>query len=191
MGLITRAEINGGLEGRFSTGFKRYRYWAGIGSGIILGLIFVTSGVGKILEPIEFLTVLTNTSFLPLELSVLVAQWLPWVELVLGLSLIVGISMKFISSVSFLLVIGFIFQNVWLIRHGFATDSCGCLGRFESLLELERQITLSSQNALYMDIGMLALTLIILFCYPGEFFTLRPWFLTRRKTTDDFRNNVS
>ncbi len=155
----------------------RYRHCDGIGAGIILGLIFVAGGMGKILEPIESLTVLTSTSFLPQELAVLIAQWLPWVELLLGLFLILGISAKFTSSVSFILVIGFIFQNAWLISHGLATDDCGCLGRFGNMLEIERQITLSSQNALYMDIGMLALILIILFCYPGKFFTLRPWFL--------------
>ena len=155
----------------------RYRQWSGIGAGIILGLIFVASGVGKILEPIEFLTVLTSTPFLSTKLVILISQWLPWVELVLGLLLIVGISAKFTSSVSFILVIGFIFQNAWLIGHGLGVDDCGCLGRFGNILEIERQITLSSQNALYMDIGMVALILIILLCYPGKFFTLRPWFL--------------
>ncbi|MFC1932303.1 MauE/DoxX family redox-associated membrane protein [Chloroflexota bacterium] len=154
----------------------RYRHWAGIGAGIILGLIFITSGVGKILEPTEFLTALTSTSFLTIKLSILIAKWLPWVELLLGLSLIVGISAKFMSSVSFMLVIGFIFHNAWLITHGLATDDCGCLGGFGNMLEIERQITLSSQNALYMDIGMVALILVILFCYPGKFFTTRPWF---------------
>ncbi len=155
----------------------RYRHWAGIGSGIILGIIFVTSGAGKIAEPGEFLTLLSYTSFLPPELAILIARWLPWVELVLGLCLITGVSAKLMTSVSSLLVIGFIFHNAWLITHELATEECGCFGRLENILEIERQITLSSQNALYMDIGMLALVLIILFCYPGKFFTLRPWFL--------------
>ncbi len=154
-----------------------YQYLVAAGAGIVLGLTFVASGVGKILESSEFLTVLTSIPFLSTKLSVVIAQWLPWVELALGLFLIVGISAKFTSSISFILVIGFIFQNSWLITHGLATDDCGCFGRFGNMLEMERQITLSSQNALYMDIGMVALILIILHCYPGKFFTLRLWFL--------------
>jgi len=176
------------FKGGFLTRTMRYRHWAGIGAGIILGLIFVTSGVGKIAEPSEFLALLSYTSFLPPELAILIARWLPWVELVLGLFLIAGVSAKFMTSVSSLLVIGFIFHNVWLITHGLAAEECGCFGGL-NILEIERQITLSSQNALYMDIGMLALVLIILFCYPGKFFTLRPWFLTRRKITSGSGNS--
>ena len=165
-----------------------YRYWLAIGSGIVLGLIFITSGVGKIIDPGEFLSVLANIafySFLPLELVVPVARWLPWLELVLGLSLIMGISAKFMASASSLLVIGFIFQNTWIIVHGLDLNGCGCLGAFEKQL----QIIGSSEIALYIDVGMLALVLIILFCYPGKFLTLRPWFLIRRIITNGFRNN--
>lgn len=161
----------------------RYRKWAGIGLGIVLGIIFITSGIGKIAEPTEFLTLLSYTSFLPPELSIIVAQWLPWVELVLGLYLLTGIATKVFSSVSCLLVISFIFHNSWIITHGLAAEDCGCFGKIEKILEIERQITLSSQNALYMDIGMLALIVVVLLCYPGKFFTLHPWwwFLTERK----------
>jgi len=168
-----------------------YRHWAGIGAGIILGIIFVVSGVGKIAEPVEFLTLLSYSSLLPPKLSIIVAQWLPWVELVLGLYLITGISAKIFSGVSFLLVFGFIFHSAWLITQGLAAESCGCFGGIENILEIKRQIILSTQNALYLDIGMLALILIILFYYPGKFLTLQPWWsvLTSRKTAGDSGNN--
>ena len=184
MGLIKNQDKRWFKE-EFLSRVMRYRYRAGIGSGIILGIIFVTSGAGKIADPIGFLTLLSYTSFLPLELSIIVVQWLPWVELVLGLYLITGIAAKIFSSVSCLLVIGFIFHNSWLITHGLATEDCGCFGRIENILEIERLVTLSSQSALYMDIGMLALIVIVLFCYPGKFLTLHPWweFLRGRKTT--------
>ena len=148
-------------------------YWLAIGSNIALGLIFLVAGVGKIADQTDLLTILVETSILPSEVVSLVAQGLPWIELVLGLFLIIGIAAKFVASASTLLIIGFIFHNTWIIEKGFEMDGCGCLG----MLERELQIILSSEMARYIDIGMLALILIILFCYPGKFFTLRPWFL--------------
>ncbi len=171
----------------------RYRYWVSVGASLILGLIFVASSVGKIAEPSEFLTALASASFLPPKVSTLIAQWLPWVELVLGLLLITGISAKLAASASSLLVAGFIFYNTWVIEHGLGLDDCGCIDvrAIEEMFKLEQQIKLSSEMARYMDIGMLALILAILLCYPGKFFTIRPWwwFLTERKTTGGSSNN--
>jgi len=154
------------------------RYWLALGSSIILGVIFVTSSVDKLIDPTEFLTALGYSGFLPLGLMALVARWLPWVELILGLCLVIGISAKFMASASSLLVIGFIFQNTWVIELGLETDGCGCIGPIR-MLEREIQIISSAEMARYVDIGMLALGLIIISCYPGKVFNLRPWFLKR------------
>lgn len=161
----------------------RYRRWAGIGSSLLLGIIFILSGVGKIADPSGFLTAL-NYTFLSPNLGILIAYWLPWIELVLGLYLVTGIFAKIFSSVSGFLVTGFIIHNIWLMTHGLATEDCGCFGGIENILKIERQITLSAQGALYMDAGMLVLLLIILFYYPGKYFSLEPWWWssTRRKS---------
>ena len=154
----------------------RYRYWAGIGASLLLGLILLVSGAGKIAEPAELLAVLNETSVLPETAAALAAQWLPWLELVLGILLVMGISAKFMASASGLLAIGFIFNNSRAIEQGLEINGCGCFGVFEI------GIISSFEAARYMDIGMLALTLIILLCYPGKFFETRPWFLAKRKT---------
>ena len=39
---------------------------------------------------------------------------------------------------------------------------------------------LTVRSSLYVDIGMLALVLIILFYYPGKFVRIRPWYLKSR-----------
>jgi len=51
------------------------------------------------------------------------------------------------------------------------------LGIMERIIHVE----LSTTGALYLDIGMLALVLIILFCYRGNFLNIHPWFLGRSK----------
>ncbi len=162
-----------------SRAVMRNRYWLAVGSSIILGVIFITTGASKIVDPTEFLTMLGYSALLPLKLQVLVGRWLPWVELVLGLFLVIGISVKFMAGVSSLLVIGFIFQNSWIIELRLETDECGCMGRL-AIFEREIQIISSAAVAQYVDIGMMVLSLIILSCYPGNVFTLRPWFLKRR-----------
>lgn len=153
-----------------------YRYWLAIGSSIILGLIFLVAGVGKIANQTGLVAILVETSIVPSKLVGLVAHRLPWIELALGLCLIVGISAKFMASASCLLVIGFIVHNTWIIEHGLEIDSCECWG------EIGRQtgIVMSSEMARYIDIGMLALIFFILLWYPGKFFTIRPWFSIQR-----------
>lgn len=190
MEIIKRA-VQRWFKGGFLKGGVRYKRWAGIGSSMLLGIIFVTSGVGKIDDPSELITLLSYNSFLPHNIILLIAYWLPWVELLLGLYLIVGLSAKIFSGVSCFLVAGFIFTNAWLITRGLANKSCGCFGGIENALKIERQVTLTSQGALYMDIGMLVLILVILLYYPGKFLSLEPWwwFLTRRKITGNSRNN--
>ena len=153
----------------------RYRYWLGIGSGIILGLIFVVSGLGKLLSQAESFKAIFNPfpDFLAPVFAEAVFSWLPYVELIIGLLLIVGIAAKLMAIFSSVLIVGFITNNSWLISRGLGYEPCDCFGVMERIIQVE----LSTTGALYLDIGMLASVLIILFCYQGRFFTLRPWFL--------------
>ena len=149
----------------------RSRYLV-IGAGILLGLIFLVAGASKLADQSGLVAVLVETSILSEEMILFVARWLPWLEIVLGLCLILGIAPRLMASISTLLVLGFIFHNAWIIKYGFEIDGCGCLG----IIEKETQIVVSSQIALGIDIGMLILSLFILFYYTGKFFNLRPWF---------------
>jgi len=139
----------------------RNRYWAGIGASIILGLILIVSGLGKLPNQAEFLATILSKSFLPPLLAHLVSRWLPAIEVALGSLLIIA-------------------HNSWVIYQGLGYEPCGCLGILDRFL----QGKFSTINALYMDIGMLALVLIILLCYPGKFFAIHPWFLRRGKIAE-------
>jgi len=164
-------------------GFVRYRNQIAIGAGIILGLIFIASGIGKIIDPTAFRNTLLKTALLSWNLSVILAYVIPWLELVLGICLALGIMLKPAAGVSFVLIMGFIAQNILMIKMKLTEDNCGCFGGLEQILELEKQLHLSAQGALYMDVIMLILTLIILFGYTGIFFTLKPWFIQKSGMT--------
>ena len=151
---------------------KYSRRWAGISGSIILGLIFIISGAGKLLHQSDFLDTLLTHSILFPELALWVTYLLPWVECVIGVLLVIGISARLLASLSAVLIAAFITNNGWLIAKGLAYKPCGCFGIFEKLFLDE----LSSLESLYLDIVMLALVVLIISCYPSRFLTVRPWF---------------
>ncbi len=157
----------------------RYKYWIGIGASIILGLIFVAAGLGKLLyqtEPVWIFSYPLPDFFTPAFIKTFFI-WLPWIELIVGLLLIIGIAAKLMAVFSSALIAGFITNNIWLLSHGLGYEPCGCFG----ILERITQAKLSTTGSLYLDIVMLALALVILFCSQSNFLNIYPWFLTRSR----------
>ena len=159
------------------------RHWLAIGASILLGLVFVVAGLGKLLQPAEAFKIFFTSypaylvDFLTPVFFKAIFTWLPRIELIVGLLLIMGIAAKLMAAFSSMLIAGFIANNSWLLSQGLGYEPCsGCFG----MLERITQARLSTVGALYLDIGMLVFVLIILFCYPGNFLTTRPWFFRKR-----------
>ena len=156
----------------------RYKHWLGLGASITLGMIFLVSGIGKLLlqEGKLFETFFPGfLDFLSLDQTRLLFYGLPYVEIAIGTLLIVGFATKLIAALTALLIAAFIASNVWFITHGMGFEPCGCLGIFDRLF----QSKLSTQQSLYIDIAMLALILITLLCYQRSFTSIRLWFLKK------------
>ena len=158
----------------------RGKHWLAIGAGILLGLVFIVSGLGKLPYHGEFLTIVLSKSLLTLPQAIVIARWVPWVELVLGSLLIIGIAAKLMASLSAALIVVFIANNSWMISLGLGNEPCGCFGWFEHLSLLQ----FSTIEALYLDVGLLVLVSIILLFYPRSLFTIHPWFLVRGKIAE-------
>ena len=161
----------------------RGKHWLAIGAGILLGLIFVAAGLGKLLQPSEAFKIFFTSyptslqGFLTPAFFKAIFIWLPRIELTVGLLLIIGIVVKSMAALSSVLIAGFMANNSWLISQGLGYEPCSdCFGMLERII----QARLSTVGALYIDIGMLVLALIILFYYPGNFLTACPWFLRRK-----------
>ena len=154
-----------------------YKHWLGLGASIILGIIFFISGIGKLLAQEELFETLFPgfLDFLSLEQTRLLFYGLPYVELVIGTLLIIGVGTKPVAAFSLLLISAFIASNVWFITHGMGFEPCGCLGIFDRLF----QSKLSTQQSLYLDMAMLSLVLITLLCYKRNFTDLYPWFIKK------------
>lgn len=159
----------------------RFRFWAGVAASIILGLVLVTAGVGKLPQPAETFDLLYA---LQIPITPVIADALSLsltvIEVIIGLLLIIGVVGKLMAIFSALLTAAFIANNSWLLSQGLGHESCGCFGVLETVFVGD----LSTQAALYIDIGMIVLALIIIFVYPDRFLNIRPWFLRIRDTVN-------
>jgi len=159
-----------------------YRHWIGVGVGIILGLILVAAGLGKLLYQFESFPILSFAfpHLLSPVFTKIIFTLLSYVELIVGLLLIIGIAAKLMAAFSLALIAGFITYNGWMLSHGLGDEPCGCLGIVETIARVKFLVI----NALCFDVGMLGLALLVLFCYQSSFFNIYPWFLRRGKIAE-------
>jgi uncharacterized membrane protein YphA (DoxX/SURF4 family) len=94
-------------------------------SRLVLGGIFTYASYDKILHPFEFAEVVYNYQLLPDVLVNLVSLFLPWLELLVGLSLILGVWLPGAVLICNLLLMVFFSTLVFNIARGLDID-CGC-----------------------------------------------------------------
>jgi uncharacterized membrane protein YphA (DoxX/SURF4 family) len=154
----------------------KVRFWLTLVPSLLLAIVFLTSGIGKLLGHSALLLSMSTLAFFPHWLQYLIVNVLPWAELVMGLFLLAGILTQLVSFVSCILVACFIFQNSWMIMHGYSNEPCSCFG----ILDRVFLGKLSTTNALYIDIFMLVLAILIYFAYQGKLVNWRPWYLKKK-----------
>ena len=59
-------------------------------SRLLLGIVFIYASIEKIIDPVSFSSNIDNYHITPIELNNLAALIIPWIEIVIGLSLIFG-----------------------------------------------------------------------------------------------------
>ena len=96
---------------------------------ILIGSILLVSGIEKLLAPYQnFLYVIQAYEFLPSYLETISAMVVPWVELFVGLFLILGFWTELALIGSLLLFGSFIVIVGQALLRGLAIDQCGCFG---------------------------------------------------------------
>ena len=91
---------------------------------ILLGLIFIIASIDKIIDPAGFARDISNYHFVPFGFENIIAIILPWLELFIGLGLILGIMVDGASVISGILLILFIILIFQATIRGFNID-CG------------------------------------------------------------------
>jgi len=121
---------------------------------ILIGCIFVVSGLGKALSPYQnFLYVIQAYQLLPAGPETLVAQVFPWIELLVGCFVLLGLWLPWsLRAAMGLFGIFVIVVGQALVRN-LPLESCGCFGEL---------IHLKPQVVMIMDSISLLLTLALL-----------------------------
>jgi len=129
---------------------------------IILGFVFIYAGILKISDPAGFSEVINNYKLLPLLFVNFFAITLPWIEVVAGLFLLFGISVKENSFIISIMLVVFILAIVISLGRGLNIE-CGCFGTssgtkvgiiklVENIVLLTFSLLLTKFNSVFLSI---------------------------------------
>jgi uncharacterized membrane protein YphA (DoxX/SURF4 family) len=99
--------------------------WLTIRVQIALGAIFVVAALPKIADPPSFAHMIYNYRILPAPLINISALVMPWVEILAGLALILGVWTRPARTIIALMLAVFMIAISWNLLRGNAID-CGC-----------------------------------------------------------------
>ncbi|MDR3610600.1 MAG: MauE/DoxX family redox-associated membrane protein [Ignavibacteriaceae bacterium] len=94
---------------------------------LLLAFVFIFAAIEKISSPGNFSASISNYKLLPSEVINLLAIIIPWIELIAGLLLLLGISVKENSAIITTLLIVFTIAIIISLFRGLNID-CGCFG---------------------------------------------------------------
>jgi putative oxidoreductase len=95
--------------------------------GVIVGGIFIYAGVIKAIDPVQFANDIDNYKALPWFISVRLALYLPWLEILCGLALVFRFFYRGGLSILSMLTLVFLGATVAAKVRGLDI-SCGCFG---------------------------------------------------------------
>lgn len=93
----------------------------------VLGAVFIWSGIIKIVDPLLFAQDVSNYRIFPQSLAFLISLGLPWIEVLCGLLLVLGIWIRAASLLLSGLLAVFLILIVTTIVRGIDV-ACGCFG---------------------------------------------------------------
>jgi putative oxidoreductase len=141
---------------------------------VLLGLVLLVSGTGKIPGQAEFADVLLGSFWTP-SVAFLIAHVLPWVEVVLGAVLLLGVFPRLAATLTLPLIVGFMANNIWAISQGKEFGQCGCFGIFEELFG-----AMTPVQSLGMDIVLILFAVTVIVLHPAPFLSFQSWFRKRK-----------
>lgn len=134
---------------------------------IALGAVFVAAALPKITDPPAFAHMIYNYRLVPGQIVNVLALVLPWIELVVGLLLILGAWRREAAVVATLLLLVFLGAIGWNLARGHAID-CGCFD-VRSAGKTPDQLLSDMKWVLVRDVGLLLLAAQVLLATSPQF----------------------
>lgn len=98
-----------------------------LGLRLIIGGVFLYSGITKLWLPFEFLDAVYGYELVGRRTGYVVTSFLPWLEIIAGLSLLTGLAVSAGFLTSLLMLLFFVAVQAWAIAQGLNV-ACGCFG---------------------------------------------------------------
>ncbi|OGS41024.1 MAG: hypothetical protein A3J82_08160 [Elusimicrobia bacterium RIFOXYA2_FULL_69_6] len=104
--------------------------WLGLAARVVLGLVFVAAGTLKAAAPAEEFALVIETYGLVTsrDLILVMAAFLPWLEVVFGYALVFGFLTRLSAAVIGGMSVSFAFALLFTILKGIRLPDCGCFG---------------------------------------------------------------
>ena len=119
---------------------------------IVMGLLFIVAALAKIGDVAAFSTQIHNFRMIPVALENLVAMTLPWIELLAGLSLLIGIRPRSGGMIVTVLMAFFLVAVAIAMARGLDIE-CGCFGTADATTV---GLSKLAQNAVMLVLAFIA-----------------------------------
>ncbi len=120
---------------------------------IIVGGIFLISGLAKISDPVRFVLTLREFDIFPEIIVPFTAIYMPWLEFIIGLCIILGILHRASSFMLACLIFIFTIAIISVIIRGMEID-CGCFGLLADILKIPDMADMKAVIRNMLFIGM-------------------------------------
>lgn len=126
---------------------------------ILIGLFFIVVSLDKVMSPYQnFLYVVQSYQLFPAMIEEVVARVFPWIQLLLGVFLFLGLYLKWTLRSFLLMISAFLLIIGQALARQLPISDCGCFG---GLFAME------AHNTFFLDIALWLLTLIMLRSLPA------------------------
>lgn len=135
--------------------------WLTVRVQIALGILFVAAALPKIIDPPGFAQMIYNYKMVPPALLNSMALMLPWLELLCGIALILGIWRRTATILTGLMLLTFIAAiGINLARNN--PVNCGCF-EIVPIAKTPEQLISEMKMVILRDLGMLLMVAQILY----------------------------
>ncbi|KXK52111.1 MAG: DoxX family membrane protein [Chlorobi bacterium] len=132
---------------------------------LLVGFVMLIAGAGKLGAIEQFGHNIYNYGLLPLSLVNIAALLFIWVEITIGIMLIVGVAVRGSALLSSALLLLFIGAVLWAMAQGLEID-CGCFGNANG----EGGVKVGWPKVLE-NLGLLAASIFLIY-FPRSYFSL-------------------